>query len=147
MLYQRTHGPAPGSQQAREHHRAGTLDIVVEGGQLIAVGLHDVESLLLAEVLPLQHDSREVPLDGAHELPDELLILAARKPVVANTEVERVIEKILTVGANVELDWQGRRGIDARARRIEGELADADGHAAVALVAYTENPLGVGCHD
>ena len=41
---------------------------------------------------------------------------------------------------------QGQRGMEAAGGRVEGKLADRDGHAAGALVAETQDPLVVG-HD
>ena len=37
--------------------------------------------------------------------------------------------------------------MDAAARRVEGELADGDGHAAGALVTQAQDALVVGDHD
>ena len=62
-------------------------------------------------------------------------------------EVERVGQEGRVVGPDVERDRQRERRMDAAAGRVQGELADRDGHPAGALVAETEDPLVVGDDD
>ncbi len=62
-------------------------------------------------------------------------------------DVERVVEPLVVVGADVEQDRQRRGRVDAAAGRVERELADRDAHAAGALVAQAEDALAVGDDD
>src|SRR5256885_2059465 len=48
-------------------HRRRALDVVVEGGQDLAVAVEERESGALAEVLPLQERAREAPPHRLHE--------------------------------------------------------------------------------
>lgn len=61
--------------------------------------------------------------------------------------VQRVVPQGQVVGPDVERDRQGHRRVDPRCRRVQGELADRDGHPAGALVAQSEDPLVVGHND
>ena len=58
-------------------------------------------------------------------------------------DIERVVAQRAVVGPHVERHGQGHRGMDARGRRVQRELADRDGHAARALVAQPEDALVV----
>ena len=63
------------------------------------------------------------------------------------TQVERVGKQCGIVGPHVERHRQGHGGIDAAACRVEGQLADRDGHPAGALVAEPQDPLVIGDDD
>ena len=94
---------------------------------------------MLLEVLPLQHGSGKTSVDGGHERLDEVVVGRAAQPGLAVAEVERVVEQLLVVGADVEARPAASGGVDAGAGGVEGELADGDAHAARALVAQAQD--------
>ncbi|CCJ96999.1 hypothetical protein BN130_3343 [Cronobacter malonaticus 507] len=61
--------------------------------------------------------------------------------------IERIVQQLLIVGADIQHDRQRIRRADAAAGGVERELADRNPHAADALVAEAENTLAVGHHD
>ena len=63
------------------------------------------------------------------------------------TEVERIGEQGGIVGAHIEHHRQAMLGRDARAGRVERELADGDAHAVHAQIAQAQDPLPIGDHD
>jgi hypothetical protein len=67
-------------------------------------------------------------LDRRHELLDEGRIFFAADAVLAQPEIERVIEKLLIVCADVENDRQAVLRRHAGAGRIERELAKRYAH-------------------
>ena len=85
--------------------------------------------------------------DGADDRLDKIVVFLAAHPLVTPAEVERVGQRLLIVGADIEHDRQGRRRMKTAAGRIERELADRDAHAARTLVAEPEDALAVGQHD
>ncbi len=111
--------PAGGGEQAGQRDGAGALDVVVERRQDVHEALQDRERLLLAEVLPLQERVREPALEGRHEALEEVVVGLALQPLVSHSEVERVVEQVGAVGADVELDGQGQGRVDAGSRRVE----------------------------
>ena len=62
-------------------------------------------------------------------------------------DIERVGQKLLVVGADVEKNRQCRRGVQAGASGVERQLADRDTHAAGALITKPEDALAVAHHD
>ena len=66
---------------------------------------------------------------------------------MAHAEVQGVLQPLLVVRPHVERDRQRAVGRDARAQRVEAELADRDAHPARALVAQAQDPLAVRHHD
>src|SRR4029450_9472860 len=66
---------------------------------------------------------------------------------MAPAYVERIGETLGVVRPHVEAHGQRLRGMDARDRDVEGELAHRDPHSPGALVAEAEYPLVVRDHD
>ena len=144
------HGP-PGRAHARQHaghdDRGGALDVVVERRDAVLVAVQDAQGVVLLEVLELDEAARPDRLDAGHEGLDELVIggaAQARRPIA---EVQRIGQQPRVVGAHVERDRQGQRRVDAAGRRVQGELADRDGHPARTLVAQAQDALVVGDDD
>ena len=140
-------GGAGGGEHPGHRHRGGPLDVVVEGGQLLAVALEEAERVPLLEVLPLQEGLREALLHRPHELVHHRVVGLAPQPRLAPPDVEVVAQQLLVVGAHVEADGERLRGVDPGGRHVQGQLADGDAHAARALVAEAEDALVVGDHD
>ena len=111
------------------------------------VSLEQDERAILVEVLPLEDGARVHLADAAHERLDERVVLAAAQTLLRVAEVQRIGEERGVVGADVEADGQALRRMDARARDVEGQLADGDAHAADALIAQPEDAFVVGRHD
>src|SRR5690606_33642425 len=132
------------SQQAREDDGASALDVVVERRQTVLVALEHVEGLLLAEVLPLQQRVGEAVPERHREALHEVVVRLTIEALVPDTEVERIVEKVGAVGADVELGRQRRGGIESRSSWVQRELADTDGHPAVPLITDPEDALRVG---
>ena len=78
---------------------------------------------------------------------DEGVVLRALDARLRDAEVERVVEQLLAVGADVEHHGEGARGVDAGGRGVDVELADGDLDAADAPVADAQDALGVGRDD
>ena len=138
---------APGRKEAAQDDSARSLDVVVEARQSMAVALEDPQRVVLLEVLPLDDgggkDTPHRPDERLHHLVVGLTPQTGR----AEAEIERVVEELRSVGPDVERDGQRPGRVDAGRRRVQGELADRDRHAARALVAEAQDPLVVGHHD
>ena len=137
---------AQAGQHAGDHDRGGPLDVVVEGRHAVPVAIEDAQRVVLLEVLPLDEAVGPDLGDALDERLDERVVgrpPQARRPMA---DVQRVLEEGRIVGPDVERDRQGDGRMDP-ARRVQGELADRDGHPAGALVAQAEDPLVVGDDD
>ena len=135
-------GEDPGQRDA-----GGALDVVVEGADLVAIARQDRDGVDVGEVLPLDAAFRVELLHRRHELVDEGQIFVAAHAVLAQAEIERVVEQSLIVRADVENDRQAVLRRHAGAGGVERELADRDAHAAGAEIAETEDALAVGDDD
>ncbi len=134
-------------EDAGEHDGCRSLDVIVEGEQLVAVTLQQRAGVFGGEILPLQEVSLgELFLHRLHELIHEVEVGVARNPLVSPAEIFRVLEPLLVVGAHVQDHGQRVRGRDAADERVERKLADGDAQPADSLVAQAEDTLAVGDH-
>ena len=106
--------------------------------------IEHLERDILVQVLPLDDDLREDVAGRFDELVDDREVGIATQPVFPPTEVPRVVEQFLVVGADVEADRQRACRMDAGPDAIQRQLADADRHAADALVPDTQYGLVIG---
>src|SRR5207253_3238219 len=74
-------------------------------------------------------------------------IFFAADAVLAQAEIERVIEELLIIRADVQYDGQAVLRRHAGAGRIECQLADRYTHSSGAEIAEAEDALAVGNHD
>ncbi len=134
-------------EQRRHGHGGGALDVVVEGAEPVAVEVEQVRRVVAREVLPLQQHVRQLLHQRLHEALDEIQVRLPAHAAAAPSQVVRIRQALLVVGADVEQQRKRAGGVDASAQRIEGELADRNAHAAAALVAEAEDALAVRHHD
>ena len=132
-------GDDPGQRNA-----GGALDVVVEGADLVAIARQDRDGVEVGEVLPLDAAFRVELLHRRHELINERQILFAADALLAQAQIEWVVEQGLIVRADIENDRQAVLRRHAGAGGIERELAERDAHAAGAEIAETEDALAVG---
>ncbi len=135
-----------GRHEPGHHHGRRSLDVVVEGGKRVPVGVEIVETRAVGEVLPLQQRGRKHLLNCVNELRDEALVLIASEPMLAIAHIERIGEQLGVLRANVERDGDRPRRMQAGPDGVERELADGDPHAAGALITDAEDAFVVG-HD
>ncbi len=87
--------------------------------------------------------TRVEPVRRADERVDELVVLLAPDALVAESQIQRVVEELLVVRAAVEDDGQCPVRVDAGAERGQHQLGDGDENAARALVADAQDLLAV----
>ncbi len=133
-----------GSQHSRKHRRTGALDVVVERRQSLPVALQNGERDVLREILPLKDGARVAGCEGFDEAVDHREVGLTAKPGVPHADVERVVDQVLAVGPNVELDRECLVRSHTPGHRVNRELADADRHAAEALVTDPEDRGRIG---
>ena len=147
VLGQRYAAEPAGREHRGQADGSGALHVVVEGERRGAVAVEDPPGVARPEVLPVEQGMREEPTRGGDVGVDEGVVLTPLDPRVRDTEVERVVEQLLPVGADVEHDRERARRVDPRRRRVDVELALRDLDATDAPVADPEDPLGVGRDD
>ncbi len=138
---------AAGGEDPGQGHCRGSLDVVVEGGELGAVALEHREGNLWREVLPLQQGLGEAQLHRSDELLDHRLVLCSAQAGLPPADVEIVLGQGAIVGPYVQADRQGLGRVDPGRGHVEGELAQRQRHPPGALVPETKDPLVVGGHD
>ena len=136
-----------GRHQGAYHHRGGTLDVVVEAAQLVAVTRQQRHRVGLGEVLELQQHAGPAALHRGDELREEGVVLFLGDARMPPAHVHGVVQQRLVVGAHVQHDRLGVGGTDAATGGVERKLADGNPHAADALVAKPQDALAVGDHD
>ncbi len=83
-------GDAQRRDDARERHRRGALDVVVERADALAVPLQQPERVVVGEVLELHDDAGEDLLRRRDEFVDQLVVRGARDALLLQPDVERV---------------------------------------------------------
>jgi hypothetical protein len=147
LLFERKSGGADGGQQRAGGDGGGSLNVVVEGAEPVAIALQQDGRVDSGEVFPLQENVRPAALDGGHKLLDERVVLRAANALVLPADVDGVVEQRFVVRSHVEQNRQAVLRRNAAQRGVESHLADGDAHAAGALVAQAENALAVRDHD
>ena len=147
LVAHRLAGHPEGGVHAGGRDGGRALNVVVERAQSIAKARELGQRVGLQEVFPLQNGIGVHAHHGVHEPIDELLILASTNPLVSQAEVQRVVQAVLVVGADVEHDRQRQIRGNAGAGGVERQLPDRDSHSADALVAQPEDALPVGDDD
>ena len=117
-------------ENAGERHGRRALDVVVIGADLVAIALEDRHGVDVGEILPLNAAFGIKRLHGLDEFVDEGVVFRAAHAVLRETEIERVFEQFLIVGADIERDRQAILRRHAGAGGVERELADRNAHAA-----------------
>jgi hypothetical protein len=102
-----------GVDEAGEDNSAGALDVVIEDRVRVAEAVEICEGVVCGKVFELDEELGEGGFHLAHEFIHEFVHLFVRNTAAAKTEVERVIEELLVVGAEVEADRDCRRWANA----------------------------------
>ena len=87
---------------AGERHGSGALNVVVETEHTVPIGVQQGVGIWRQEVFELDQRIGILLLNGSHELVEQGEIRAPRDPAPRISDVERVIEQLLVVRANVE---------------------------------------------
>ena len=85
--------------------------------------------------------------DGLNKLVDEVIVLLSFKAFVPPSDVQRIIQKLLIVGAHIQHDRQCPGWVYAADERVKRELADGDAQPTGTLVSNTQHPLTIGNDD
>jgi hypothetical protein len=110
-----------------EDDAAGALDVVVEARDVRAVLVEEARGVLAAKVLKVDKDARPKVLRRLDKGVDKAVVLGpAVRALLAQAEVELVVEQVLVVGADVEHDREHARWVDTSASTVDLGLADAD---------------------
>ena len=117
LVAHRLTGDPQGRVHAGDHDRGGALNVVVERAQPVAKARELGDRVGLQKVFPLQDGVRVHAHHGVDEPIDEVLILASANPLVPQAEIQRVVQPLLIVRADVEHDRQAsdEGGIPAHA--------------------------------
>jgi hypothetical protein len=134
-------------EYTRGHHRAGALHIVIEHAVVRRVCGEDVAGVFGPEVLEMQHRVGEQLMRGCDAGLNECVVVRAAVLRVAVTQVERVIQQGLVVGADIQRQRDGATRVDTGAGGVDRQLADGDLDTADTPIADAQDLLGVAAHD
>jgi len=114
---------------ARRGGRLLTLNVVVEHAVLVLVAVKVGKGTLALEVLELDDEVGVCLLQRLHHLIHQRQHLLVAGALLAQAEVQRVLELVLVVRAHVEHDGQRGARVDAAGGDVQRELAcGADKH-------------------
>ena len=125
---------------------ARALHIVVENAVFIAVLHKDAAGIGWAEVFKMQQRVGE-HFGGSFQIfGNQRVVACAAHAGVTVAEIGGVVEQRLVVSADVKVDGDGARGVDARRSGVHRQLADGNIRAVHAPVADTEDFFRVRYH-
>ena len=135
---------AQGREDPRQGDRSGSLHIIVEGTDLLAILLQDASPVAGSKIFPVQQGVGKQPRGCLDIGIDEGIVALSPHPGVTIAQVERVIEQAFPIGTDIEhhRDHAGR--INARRRRVNGQLANRDLDAPHTPVANAQDFLRIG---
>ena len=136
-----------GRGDAGEGHRRRALDVVVETEHAVAIRVEQSVGVGCLKVFELNQRARIFLLHRAHEFFYEREVRRTGEAAARIPDVERILEQLGVVGADVEHHRQAVSGWNARARRVKRQLADRNAHAVGTEVAKPEDALPVGDDD
>ena len=135
------------SKNSRHANSCSALNVVVERRDAIAITLEDRTRIWIREVFPLNAAVREHGLDSRDELFDECIILFTGQSLLANTDVEWIVEKLFVIRANIEHDREREMWRNTGACGVERELSNRNAHTLRAKVTQTKNALAISNAD
>ena len=109
-----------------EDDGTGALDIIIKALLGVPIPVEVLEGLFGLKVLELDDHVRVDLLDGGHELIHELLLHGGGDTLLAQAQVQGVLQVGLIVGAAVEDDGKRLLGVDTGGGGVQSELADLD---------------------
>ncbi|MNZ50074.1 hypothetical protein D3C78_678570 [compost metagenome] len=138
---------AAGGDQRPGSDCCGTLNIVVERANLIAVAVEQRHRVFLREILELEQHVRPAMFNRLDEIIDELVILVVRHARVTPTHIQRVGQQLLVVRTDIEHNRQRVRRADTPACGVQREFTDRNTHPADTLIAETQNTFAIRHHN
>src|SRR5205814_9983091 len=147
LIGQLCSGDARGGEDTGERDPRRALDVIIVGADLVAVARQYRHGVEVRKILPLDAAFRVERLHRRDELVDKFGVFGAAHPVLAKTEIERVLEQHGVVCADIEHDRQAILRRHAGAGGVERQLPDRDAHAAGAEIAEAEDALAIGDDD
>lgn len=143
MLLGRNASEVDGVHESSQDDSASSLNIVVEAevGGLVLV--EELEGMLGRKVLKLD---QHLGVKGGQGLDDgidkrEELVIA--NTLLAQSQVELVVELGLVIGAEVKGDGDGASGVNTGTGDVELKLSDRDTHATDTEITETENTRAI----
>jgi hypothetical protein len=133
-----------GVHESSQDDSASSLNIVVEAKVGRLVLFEELEGVLRRKVFELDQQlgvERGQGLDNGIDKGEELVVTNA---LLAQSEVELILELVLVVGTEVKGDGDGAAGIDTGTSDVELELSDGDTHTTDTEIAQSENAGAVG---
>ncbi len=142
LLAQRHARHVDRADERADRYGGGALNIVIECAKPIAIARQQPVGVADREILPMQQDMRPAFAHGVDKRLDKVVVFGPAHTLMAPADIER-FGQMLGVRPDVENDRQGRRGMQAGARRVERQLADRNAHAAGPLIAEAQDALAI----
>src|SRR6266404_3186619 len=143
LIHQLLPGEAQRAKDAGQRDPGSALYVIVECADHILVFRQYRDGVEIGEVLPLDATLGIELLDGLDELADEVEVLAAAYARLTKTEIERIVDQLMIVGADVEHYRQAVLRRNTGAGRVESEFPERDAHAAGAEIPKAQDALPV----
>src|SRR5262249_53384406 len=135
LLLKRNAGYVDGRQYRCRSNCRSSLNVVVEGAQLVAVAVEESRGISSSKVLPLQENVWPALFDRLHKRIHECIVFLAANAMVSPANVNGALQAFFVIGSHVEQDRQAILRMDAAQRRVQGHLANGNPHASGALIA------------
>src|SRR5471030_2091639 len=133
-----------GGNQAAERDGGGTLNIIVEAAQLVAIAFQQGHRVGLGKIFELQQHILPARFHRLNEQIHKVIVFTVGNTRVAPAHIQRIINTLGIVSADVQHNRQRVGSINSAAGGVEREFTNRDAHAADALIAQPQNTFAIG---
>lgn len=101
---------------SRQSHGSRALDVIIEGTGFVLPLFEQTKGIEIAKIFELnQNLLSKLVLRCLKELSDERIIGRATFSVSFETQIVRILQEALVVGAHIQVDWKNVLGMDSGA--------------------------------
>src|SRR5580704_10353414 len=119
MILQRPSRDLDRAENRAEHDGGRALDVIIECQESLAVTIQNGSGMRRREVFPMQKRVRQLLLDRAKALVNEIKIRVTRDPLVTPTEILRIREPLLIICPHVQDNGQRAIRANSANQRIQ----------------------------
>ena len=134
-------------KNAAQCHDSCSLNIIVEGRNLLPIFLQYIGCISSSKILPVQIELREKVLCGLYKLLNKIVVTVSANSLMTIAKVTRIVTKLFSVRSAVNHKRQNVGGIDSCCAGIHHELSYGNVYPVGSPVSDSKNPLRVSHHD
>jgi hypothetical protein len=147
LVFQRNTCDVHCRKKRRRSNGCRSLNIVIEGADLVAIARKKTGSIRPGKIFPLQQDMGPALLDHRHKSVHKIVVFLPANTLVAPADIDRILQTLFVVSPHVEQDRQAVLRMDPAEGRVQRHFADRNAHASGPLVAEAKDTFAITHND